>query len=162
MQYQPETDRPLEILLVGDSPGSVGLVAEAIQESEVASNTLVLRDGIEALAYLRNWRRFGVMPSCDLIVLNLSQPGSCAAEVLIEIKQHPKLKTTPTVLLTATDRGPELVKVCLPQIDFSMSEPLDPEHYLQIVESLALWLVLADAPMGGSWEAGEGRRRLLH
>jgi two-component system response regulator len=162
MQVESKSDRPLEILLVGDSPGSVSLVAEAIQESEVASHTSVLQDGIEALAYLRNCRRFGVMPACDLIVLNLSQPGSCAADVLIEIKQHPMLRIIPTVLLAATDRGPELVQVCAPHFDFSMSELMDVEEYAQIVESLALWLVLDYASVDGPWKGQRGWRQLLH
>ena len=45
--------RPIEILLVEDNPGDVRLTIEGLNEGKVRNNLHVARDGVEALAFLR-------------------------------------------------------------------------------------------------------------
>ena len=45
--------RSIEILLVEDNPGDARLTLEAFKEGRVLNNITVIRDGVEALAYLR-------------------------------------------------------------------------------------------------------------
>jgi len=45
--------RPIEILLVEDNPGDVRLTIEALKEGKVKNKLHVVRDGEEAMAFLR-------------------------------------------------------------------------------------------------------------
>ncbi len=45
--------RAIEILLVEDNPGDARLTLEAFKEGKVINNVTVVRDGVEAMAYLR-------------------------------------------------------------------------------------------------------------
>ncbi len=45
--------RPIEILLVEDSPGDVRLTQEALKEAKVRNALRVVEDGVEAMAFLR-------------------------------------------------------------------------------------------------------------
>ena len=49
----PELVKPVEILLVEDNPGDVRLTKEALKEAKVINHLTVLKDGVEALTFLR-------------------------------------------------------------------------------------------------------------
>ncbi len=50
---QSELPRPVEILLVEDSPADVALTREALQDSKLRNNLHVVTDGEAAMAFLR-------------------------------------------------------------------------------------------------------------
>ncbi len=66
--------RPIEILLVEDSPGDVRLTQEALKEAKVRNNLSVARDGEEALAVLRQQGPHAGAARPDLILLDLNLP----------------------------------------------------------------------------------------
>jgi hypothetical protein len=45
--------KPVEILLVEDSPADIALTREALEDSKLLNNLNVVTDGEEAMAYLR-------------------------------------------------------------------------------------------------------------
>ena len=49
----PELVKPIEILLVEDNPGDVRLTIEALKEAKVINHLTVVKDGVEALTFLR-------------------------------------------------------------------------------------------------------------
>ena len=49
--------KPIEILLVEDNPGDVGLVKEALAEGKIVNNLHVADDGVEAMKFLRGTGR---------------------------------------------------------------------------------------------------------
>ena len=66
--------RPIDILLVEDNPGDVGLTIEALREGKISNHLNIARDGLEALASLRRQGRFTSAPRPDLILLDLDLP----------------------------------------------------------------------------------------
>jgi len=50
--------RPVEILLVEDNPGDERLTREALKEGKVYSNLHWVKDGVEAMQFLRREGRF--------------------------------------------------------------------------------------------------------
>ena len=50
--------QPVEILLVGDSPGDVRLTREALREGKIRNHLSFVPDGVEALAFLRRAGRY--------------------------------------------------------------------------------------------------------
>ena len=51
--------QPLEVLLVEDSPGDVRLTQEALKDAKVHINLRVVRDGIDAMAFLKREGEYG-------------------------------------------------------------------------------------------------------
>ena len=59
----PELVKPIEILLVDDNPGDVRLTIEALKEAKVINHLTVVKDGMEALAFLRRQGSYTAAPS---------------------------------------------------------------------------------------------------
>ena len=83
---QSEVPRPVEILLVEDSPADVALTREALQDSKLRNNLHVVTDGEAAMAFLRRTGPYASEPLPDLILLDLNLPKKNGREVLAEIK----------------------------------------------------------------------------
>ena len=63
----PELVKPIEILLVEDNPGDVRLTMEALKEAKVINHLTVIKDGVEALAFLRRQGQYAKAPRPHLI-----------------------------------------------------------------------------------------------
>ena len=46
-------DQPIEILFVDDNPGDVRLTLEVLKDARVRNHMSMVKDGVEALAFLR-------------------------------------------------------------------------------------------------------------
>jgi two-component system response regulator len=95
----------VEILLVEDDIGDIDLTKEALEESKLQVSLNVVRDGVEAVAYLRREGEYTQTTRPDLILLDLNLPRLNGREVLQEIKNDSKLKLIPIVVLTTSAEG---------------------------------------------------------
>ena len=102
--------KPIEVLLVEDSPGDVRLTREAFKDAKVLLNMHVASDGTEAMAFLRREQGHANAPRPDLILLDLNLPKKDGREVLEEIKQSPTLKSIPVVILTTSTSDADIQK----------------------------------------------------
>ncbi len=96
----PGGNRPYRVLVVEDSPTDARLIEEALSEHEVWHETVVLRDGEEALQYLQH---IGENSRPDLIILDLNLPKRDGFGVLNEYRASPVLSFVPIVILTSSD-----------------------------------------------------------
>ena len=91
--------KPVEILLVEDNKGDIGLIEEVFEEAKIRNNIHVAEDGEEAVLYLRGGGKFSGSPRPDIILLDLNLPKKDGREVLKEIKEDNNLKNIPVVIL---------------------------------------------------------------
>ena len=105
----PMQMHPLEILLVEDNPGDVRLIVEALREARSRHELRVVRDGVEAMMYLRKLTPYVSSPRPDLIMLDLNLPKKDGREVLAEIKADPDLRRIPVVVLTTSDAPRDII-----------------------------------------------------
>ena len=61
--------KPVEILLVEDNQGDVGLIEEVFEEAKIRNNIHVAEDGEEAMLYLHGEGKFLGSPRPDIIFL---------------------------------------------------------------------------------------------
>ena len=59
-------NRPVEILLVEDNPGDERLTREALKEGKVYSNLHWVKDGVDAMEFLRRQGKHASAPRPDL------------------------------------------------------------------------------------------------
>lgn len=94
------------IFLVEDNRADIRLIQEAMKTSSISHQLVTVRDGMNAMAYLRQEGEYTDALRPDLIVLDLNLPKKDGREVLAEIKADPNLKRIPVVVLT-TSRNEE-------------------------------------------------------
>src|ERR1035437_6250974 len=98
--------RPIEILLVEDSPSDAEFTIEALKEAKVRNHLSLVEDGVQAMEFLRRQGKYAQAPRPDLIMLDLNLPRKDGREVLAELKADDNLKLIPVVVLT-TSRAEE-------------------------------------------------------
>lgn len=95
--------RNVGIVLVDDDPEDRMLIREALAEAMVTNPLAEVEDGDELLRYLTrpSPATSGLEPG-GLILLDLNLPGKDGLQVLRELKQHPRLRRIPVVVLTTS------------------------------------------------------------
>ena len=87
--------RPVEILLVEDSPSDTELTVEALREAKIRNHLSIAEDGVQALEFLRREGKYAGAPRPDLIMLDLNLPRKDGREVLAEIKTMAEQESDP-------------------------------------------------------------------
>jgi CheY-like chemotaxis protein len=94
------------ILIVEDEPGDARLLRLALKQSGHMLDLHEAGDGHEALRFLRRegepGESPGTTPRPDLILLDLKMPGQGGLEFLDAIKQDPRLRGIPVVIVTTS------------------------------------------------------------
>jgi len=140
---QPDSGRPIEILLVEDNPGDARLTLEALAEGKVRNRLTVVADGIEALELLR---RDGVTRP-DVILLDLNLPKKDGREVLEEIKNDPELKQIPVVILTTSSADEDIIRTYDSHANCYITKPVDFGQFIRVVRSIEdFWLNVVKLP----------------
>jgi CheY-like chemotaxis protein len=139
--------RPIEILLVEDSPEDADLTREALEDAKVANNLSVVADGAAALAYLRREGDYALATRPDLILLDLNLPKKDGREVLAEIKADEELKLIPVVVLTTSEAEQDIVRSYKLHANCYVTKPLDLDQFVTVVKSIEdFWLAIVKLP----------------
>lgn len=142
-----DEDRPLEVLLVEDSPGDVRLTREALRDANPTVHLHVAADGVEAMAFLRREAEHVGAPRPDLILLDLNLPKMDGREVLVHIKENESLKTIPTIILTTSEAEADIVKSYELHANCYLSKPVQLHAFENLVKSINdFWLMRARLP----------------
>jgi two-component system, chemotaxis family, response regulator Rcp1 len=139
--------RPVEILLVEDSPGDVRLTREALREGKVRNHLSVVIDGVEALAYLRREGRYADAPRPDVILLDLNLPRKDGREVLAEVKADERFKRIPVVILTTSRDEQDVLRSYDLHANCYITKPVDLDQFIAVVRSIeTFWLTVVTLP----------------
>ncbi len=139
--------RPVEILLVEDSPSDTELTVEALREAKVANHLSIVEDGEKASQFLRRLGPFADAPRPDLIMLDLNLPRKDGREVLAEIKADDDLKTIPVVVLTTSRAEQDILRAYQLNANCYITKPVDFEQFLNVVRSIeSFWLFVVSLP----------------
>lgn len=139
--------RAAQILLVEDNPSDVRLTFEAMKEGKVNSHLEVVRDGEEAMKYLRGEAPFSGAPRPDLILLDLNLPKRSGREVLREIKASEELRSIPVVVLTTSTCDEDIRGVYELHANCYITKPSDLEQFIEVVRQIDdFWLNVVSLP----------------
>ena len=137
----------VEILLVEDNPGDVRLTREALKESKIRNNLSIVRDGVEAMAFLRREGDYVRAPRPDIILLDLNLPRKDGREVLAEIKDDDKLKRIPVVILTTSDDEHDILESYNLHANCYITKPVDLNRFVTIIKNIEdFWLTIVRLP----------------
>lgn len=140
--------KPLEILIVEDSPSDVRLMREALKDSPVRVRITVARDGLEAMDYLHQ-AEIGLVSRPDLVLLDLNLPGKNGREVLAEVKSSPELKQIPVLVMTSSRADEDIEQAYRLNANCYITKPGDLTEYVNVVRAIEdFWFLTATLPDG--------------
>ncbi len=102
--------KSIDILVVEDNDDDVVLIQEAFSEGKMANRIAIVRDGEEAMAYLRKQGPYADAPLPGMVLLDINMPKKDGFEVLAEVKADARLRPLPVVMLTISDREEDIVR----------------------------------------------------
>ncbi len=128
-----EFQRPIEILLVEDSPTDAQLTVEALRDDELRNNVHHAEDGEIAMSFLRREGSFAHAPRPDVILLDLNLPKKDGREVLAEIRSDPVLKSLVVIVLTTSRDERDIRSAYVLNANSYISKPLDFNQFTAVI-----------------------------
>jgi chemotaxis family two-component system response regulator Rcp1 len=143
----PASARPVHILLVEDSEPDVELTIEALRDAKVLNELHVVRDGVEAMAYLHRQGPYAKAARPDLVLLDLNMPRKSGREVLTEMKADPKLAMIPVVVLTTSAADVDVLRSYELSAAAYITKPVDFDQFVSVIHTLKdFWLAVVRLP----------------
>lgn len=141
------TQRPIEILLVEDSPFDVRLMLQVLQEGSVPKRISIVSNGEQAIDFLRRRGPYADAPRPDLVLLDLNLPRRNGLEVLREIKNDPELRSITVIVLTTSEAPLDVNAAYELNANCYVVKPLDYEQFVTTVRGIEeFWMRLASLP----------------
>jgi len=132
--------KPMQVLLVEDSPADITLTEEALKDTGVQTSLSVVMDGEQAIDYLHQRGNYSQAVRPDVILLDLNMPKKNGHEVLADMKDHPELEDIPVVVLTVSQAEEDIVKALNLRMNYYLSKPVHSQKLLPILHAIdSLW-----------------------
>ena len=141
------------ILLVEDNPSDEALTLRAFKKQNIRNPVVVVRDGAEALDWLFGRGAYAGRDVTELpqvVLLDLMLPKVGGLEVLRAIREDPRTRRVPVVLLTSSKEDQDLIRGYDLGVNSYVRKPVDFQEFAEAIRQLGLyWLVLNEtAPPG--------------
>jgi CheY-like chemotaxis protein len=128
--------RAMEILLIEDDLDDARAAMQVLDQGHVRCRVSLVRDGDEAIRFLRREGIFSKAPRPDLIMLEISVPKRSGCEVLAELRADDEFKRIPVVVMSSAQSCRTLLdSEHFDVVDF-MPKPLDAERFVAMVKAL--------------------------
>ena len=137
------------ILFAEDNPRDVELTLEAMGDHNLANHVIVVRDGVEAMDYLRCEGKYKQRKPGNpaVLLLDIKMPRMDGIEVLKTIRSDDKLKTLPVVMLTSSREEQDLIKSYALGVNAYVVKPVDFKEFIDAVKQVGVfWAVINEAP----------------
>jgi CheY-like chemotaxis protein len=133
------------VLLIEDNPMDVHLTRRVFARRKLPHPLEVLRDGEEALGYIRGWQVGRELPA--VVLLDLKLPRVDGLEVLRQLKAHPTLRSVPVIVLTTSAEDHDINAAYNLGANSYLIKPVDFDNFLGVAELIeAYWLRLNLGP----------------
>jgi CheY-like chemotaxis protein len=146
------------ILLAEDNPKDVELTLEALTEYNLANQIIVVKDGVEALEFLRcegnyKMRRKGLPV---VLLMDLKMPRMNGLEALQAIRNDPELKMLPVVMLSSSREEQDLMRSYELGINAYVVKPVDFKEFVEAVKQVGVfWAMINELPPQGVKSDGD-------
>jgi len=143
----PSAPEAIEILLVEDMEYHARRTMDALRDGKVRNRVHWVKDGEEALDYLRCQGRYAKARRPDLVLLDWYLPKIDGEEVLAKIKDDPDLKRIPVVIMTASEDEKDVIKAYNLHANCFVNKPVDVDAFLGVIRSIEdFWLTVVKLP----------------
>ena len=136
----------VEILLVEDSAADAEMTLRTLKKRGIANDIEWVRDGIEALEFLRCEGRWAERRNGQprLVLLDLKMPRMDGLEVLRSLKQDARTRHIPVVMMTSSQEEGDLVASYALGVNSYIVKPVDFDSFAETVAQVGMYWVLAN------------------
>jgi len=136
------------ILLVEDNPDDVELALLALQANGMKNETVVARDGQEALDYMQRVSLGSCEARPEVILLDLKLPRLDGFEVLKRVRANPATRFLPIVILSSSREERDLITCYELGANSYIQKSLDFSVFSESVRQIGqYWLCLNEVPL---------------
>ena len=139
-----QKDNPI-ILLVDDAVNDVKLMHVAFQKAEFINPLQSVKDGAEAISYLKGDAPYGdrnQFPMPTVMLLDLNMPRKNGFEVLDWVRHQPLLKRMPVIILTASGRIDDIERAYDLGANAFLVKPVTLDELTRMTRCLREWIRL--------------------
>jgi chemotaxis family two-component system response regulator Rcp1 len=129
----------IKVLLVEDNVADSTLILEVFEDENIAADVTVVRDGVEALEFLRKQGKYvdrSDEKTPDIVILDLNLPRMDGRALLSEMKNDSELETIPVVILTTSAAEEDIISTYKLGANCYVTKPLDLDHFVDIVKAI--------------------------
>ena len=138
----------IKVLLVEDDPEDVELTLEVMQMAKIKLDISVASDGVDALEHLEKKYNEDKNLLPDLILLDLNMPRMNGHEVLNHLKEDPRYKRIPVVVLTTSKSETDITKSYEEGVSCFITKPVGLREFQEVVEAInAFWFTVVKLPV---------------
>jgi CheY-like chemotaxis protein len=144
-----KTNTTISIMIADDDSEDRSLIADALTESRLHNELIFVEDGEQLMDYLQYKGDFAgsrhKLPG--LILLDLNMPRKDGREALKEIKEDPKLRTIPVVILTTSKAEEDILRTYDLGVSSFISKPVSFASLVEIMKTLKhYWFEIVELP----------------
>ncbi len=138
------------ILIVEDDPGHAQLIAKNLRRAGLGPNFVILGDGQQALDFLFGEGEFADQDQRGpvLVILDLDLPVIDGFQVLERIKSDARLRSTPVIVLTASNDREDSTRCLELGCNTFVTKPVEYEALSNLIRKLGRFLSLSEMPAG--------------
>ena len=138
------------ILLADDDPDDLDMMRRALAKNQFTNDLYTVGDGEELLDYLLHRGKFeplGTSPAPALILLDLNMPKMDGREALREIKQDPRLRNIPVVVMTTSTAQQDITRAYQLGSNSFISKPITLAELVEVTSVLGkYWFEIVKLP----------------
>jgi two-component system response regulator len=133
------------ILLVEDNEDDIVLTRRALARNNIGNPLVLARDGAEALEFLHDESGAALKPA--LILLDLQLPKVDGLTVLKRLRDDPRTRLTPVVVLTSSKAEQDVIGGYNLRANSYIRKPVDFDQFAEAVRQIGMyWLLLNEPP----------------
>ena len=141
----------VEVLLVEDNIADAELTIRELRKHNMANHLVHVKHGEEALEFIFAKGRYAstreVQYTPKMVLLDIQMPKVNGIEVLQQIKDDPRTRSLPVVILTSSKENPDIQRCYDLGANSYIVKPVNFESFAQAIKNLGFyWLLLNQPP----------------
>jgi len=153
---EAKNHKNIDILLVEDNEADIKITLRAFEKAKLKHNVFVVRDGQEALDFVRQQGKFqekDKFPKPDLILLDIKLPKVDGFGVLKELKSDLNYNYIPIIMLTSSRDEEDVMRSYRGGAASFIPKPVKYEDFLKVVDIInSYWNTISKLPNMNSWK----------
>ncbi|GAB4054142.1 response regulator [Spirosoma litoris] len=133
----------MTILIADDDTDDRLFMDKALRQSGYTQNVQFVEDGEELMEYLRQEGRYNEenAPWPNLLILDLNMPRKNGFQALNEIKDDPKLRRLPVVVMTTSSADEDVLKTYNLGVNSFVTKPFNFNRLVEMVSALKTYWI---------------------
>lgn len=140
---------PMTILIADDDSDDRMFLEQAMRQNGYQQDIRFVEDGEELMEYLRRQGRYNEhnAPWPNMLILDLNMPRKNGFQALAEIKDDPKLRRLPVIVMTTSSADEDIARTYNSGVNSFVTKPFNFNRLVEMVGTLkTYWMDTVKLP----------------